>query len=85
MCAHWIIYGRYFVTVFICRKAFGIFKVLAYDLFYICLLDINYIDMGHQIIKSFFTGINPGIIIEPHHEKTGFLPRRKQRRRSASQ
>ena len=23
-------------------------------------------------------------IIEPHHEKTGFLPRRKQRRRSAS-
>ena len=24
------------------------------------------------------------LIIEPHREKTGFLPRRKQRRRSAS-
>ena len=25
-----------------------------------------------------------GLEIEPHREKTGFLPRRKQRRRSAS-
>ena len=25
-----------------------------------------------------------GILLEPHREKTGFLPRRKQRRRSAS-
>ena len=28
--------------------------------------------------------IHPTLSIEPHREKTGFLPRRKQRRRSAS-
>ena len=37
---------------------------------------------------NYFTSSPPGpgtgMIYEPHHEKTGFLPRRKQRRRSAS-
>ena len=29
-------------------------------------------------------GKKPNLLLEPHREKTGFLPRRKQRRRSAS-
>ena len=35
----------------------------------------------HFIYSLFCFFINPN---EPHREKTGFLPRRKQRRRSAS-
>ena len=32
-----------------------------------------------------FTDFFTAVKIEPHHEKTGLLPMRKQRRRSASQ
>ena len=46
-------------------------------------MSLNY---GYYKHKADFllTKVISDIITEPHREKTGFLPRRKQRRRSAS-
>ena len=44
-----------------------------------CMKDV----IMHVICADLF-GKYVHFIIEPHREKTGFLPRRKQRRRSAS-
>ena len=39
-------------------------------------------DISEKLLTSIWTLLK--LINEPHHEKTGFLPMRKQRRRSAS-
>ena len=45
-------------------------------------------DMSHLPIESqtvtLLVHVFMSTLIEPHHEKTGFLPMQKQRRRSAS-
>ena len=45
---------------------------------------IEYHDNSNKRIQMYRIYRLQSVINEPHREKTGFLPRRKQRRRSAS-